>query len=341
MEFGKHILLSLAVVLAVALVEAQGHKLFGGHVGKKDHGPKVTQEQLRQNLTAMANEPSTDVLIQFLSALNSTEAKESLKQLKIQPIAVQQLITKLKGNPQQVTEAKQAIKDQFSPVKLDQYTKKDWKAVEGMIKAIQCYFGRQMAKQALNQEKTETLITGLSALAKHDRSRRFRSIHFTDLVTKLQNNGVQGRKEVIDALTKWIDTADSKTFKKAMKIYMKATMSQMTTIPPPTGQSTPLPTGQSSPLPTGQPSPPPSGQSTPPPSGQSTPPPTGQSSTPPSGQSTPLPSGQSTPPPTGGSSTAKSGGQSTTFRQTTPTITGSSRPPTSPSPATTPQRGPE
>lgn len=240
------ILISVAIICLVHFAESHGRKGShnkGGFFGLRlfnsfDNDQRRLEKSIQQNITdAIADKISTEVYIQIFTALNSTEAQQSLKQLKIEPVAVNTLLKKLKGTAQEVAEARQTIKTQAAAVRLDQLKKKDWKAIKQILSVFQNYQCKLQAKKAISADSTDKLIKGLTALAGIERIFWFRGILFADLVEILKKNGEQGRNEVIDKLNKWIDSADIQSVKKASLVYTLATASSATT-PPPTGQST-------------------------------------------------------------------------------------------------------
>lgn len=211
---------------------------FGSNNGGKEYysGQKEIEKNIQQNITDAINDKiPTETLVQVLTAMNSSDAQKSLKQLNINPTTLVTLRRKLTGTAQEVAEARQTIKTQAAAVRLDQLKKKDWKAIQQLLGVYQNYLYKQSAKKSINEDSTDKLIQGLNALSIVERIFWFRGILFQDLAQSLQKNGEQGRKEVVEKLSKWIDTADIQSVKKAALVYSLATTSKSgssTTVPP-------------------------------------------------------------------------------------------------------------
>lgn len=229
-------LILLSVVSLSLISTAEGHGGFKDLLGffrinvsdnGKEYfwGQKAMENDLKKNITDVMNDKiPTEAYVLIFTALGAPEAQKSLKQLNVNPTSVNDLLRKLtSGNAQLISEAKQTIKTQAANIRLDQYKKKEWKAIKQLMGVYQTLLYRQSAKQSISQDPVDKLIKGLTAVAVVEKIFWFRDIHFKDLVENLKKNGEQGRKEVIDKLSKWIDSADIESVKRAALIYGLAT----------------------------------------------------------------------------------------------------------------------
>jgi len=203
--------------------------------GGKVNNNNVTDQFIQQKITTFLNQKNnTADLIQFLTALNTTEGQDAVKQLGVKPGTVQKLLTQLRGPAQNVTAAKaeiQTIVQSFSNVKQRKFSSK----VRRLFQIYQIYLIRQEAQRQVQQASVEDLKKVFAALVIDENRLGFRGINFDDLLQILNAKGQQGRQEVVDKLVKWVGHATIDDLQRASKVvYMKVITKPMdvTTIRP-------------------------------------------------------------------------------------------------------------
>jgi len=244
---GKLFTAVLICVVAAATAHNKHHQHANTHrygyysaSNSKDGGGKVnnnnvTDQFIQQKITTFLNQKNnTADLIQFLTALNTTEGQDAVKQLGVKPGTVQKLLTQLRGPSQNVTAAKaeiQTIVQSFNNVKQRKFSSK----VRRLFQIYQSYLVRQEAQRQVQQVSVDDLKKVLAALVIDENRLGFRGINFDDLLQTLNAKGQQGRQEVVDKLVKWVGQATIDDLQRASKVvYMKVINKPMdaTTIRP-------------------------------------------------------------------------------------------------------------
>jgi len=207
----------------------------GGHGSNSlDASDKLTNQQIVETVTNLITQAPTADLIKFLTALNSTDGQKLMRHSKqYNKEMISTLLKQLNGSPSEVDAAKETLKTFAASIQASKG--KQASIVRQMYKVYITYQNRQVAKQMIQAASLDVIKAGVAALAAAQKRNNFGNINFANLLKTLNTKGEQGRKEVSDALNKWVDTADIKTLMRAGKIYTAAVMPATTTTTAPAG----------------------------------------------------------------------------------------------------------
>jgi hypothetical protein len=255
MEFKLIAAVLTAVIIASAAAhdhkehhkEHNDHKAtaYSGHHHKHGHGSHesdVTDQFIQNKVKTIFTQQNTTELIQFLSAMNTTEGQRAVKHLGVDATVVPKLLQLLQGSPTDVAKAKAQIQMLMQSIG---DMKKHRKEVREVFTVYQVYLVRAEAQKQLQQANLDALKTALTALVAAESRRTFENVKFSELLQTLKTKGEQGRKEVIDKLIKWIAVASVGDLKRASKsVYGSFTKPKdVTTVPPAGNMTTSRPPG--------------------------------------------------------------------------------------------------
>jgi len=211
---------------------------FSGHSKASSDDLGVTDQFIQDKVKSIFTQQNNTELIQFLTAMNTIDGQAAVKHLGVDPSVVSKLLQLLRGSPQDAAKAKaqiQTLMQTFSSVK----ERKIASHVREVFKVYQVYLVRAAAQQQVQQASADTLKTVITALAKSEAGRGFRSINFNDLLQTLTSKGQQGRQEVADKLVAWIAVATVEDLQRASKVvYVAFAKPDGTTMAPPVGNWT-------------------------------------------------------------------------------------------------------
>jgi len=252
----------VASVLAAVIIASTAHEHHKHHRGEhkstavhgyhhekthKGHGSSesdaISDQFIQNKVKTIVTQQDPTELIQFLSALNTTDGQIAVKHLGVDPTIVPKLIQLLKGSPQDIAKAKAQIQ-----TLMQSFNVKNGKVstqVREVFKVYQTYLVRVEAQKQMQGANLDALKKATKALADSESSRSFGGISFKDLLQTLNTKGEQGRKEVIDKLVKWITVATSHDLQRASKVVYKAFAKKddSTTVPPTGNFTTSRPAG--------------------------------------------------------------------------------------------------
>lgn len=204
-----------------------GGNLYGSGSMDKNDVSKLTDKQIGDQIVTLITNGTNDDVVKFLSALNTTDGQTVLKIAGIKPTMISDLLKQMNGAQADIAKARESMRNFVQS--LSTMTKRQRKSLRQVYQVYYSYLNRQMAKQMLQTLSLDGLTAALTALAAAERRSKFGPISFTALLQTLNTKKDQGRKEVNDALEKWINVTDCRTLKRASKIAAVAVMPFMTT----------------------------------------------------------------------------------------------------------------